>query len=678
MSVRLISPTGQIVDAEPGDVPVLLASGYAADDAHQRAQRAVDAGVQANLSQGLTALDEFNAATTLGITDLIGRAGDDGADYAAHRSASREAFPITAAVANIGGSLVSPAGAVGKLAGSAVRGTSAAAKIARAGVAGGTEGAVLNIGSGVSELALSKDPITLEHAASVLSSKAAMGFGIGGLAGGLGKVTELGIARARGVIDDFANGRSKITAADDVVAERAAIVDEIKSFRRSIKDEGQFHTVDKLKMPARDGKMSAGELARANVKYENKLAGMLDNPKDLAARPQKALEALRGLENGQQQLLNHADDLRAAYQVDGRSGARAAALDKTQSLLERNQALQKRIEGFIEATSPQAAKPRGMAEDLLMGASYGVAADAVNDLADGSPLAGAAKLAAPFLGARFSKLVGEQVFGRVNKATGASMARTKAAVDSFMNVSSKVAKLAPPLATRVLTQVRFGPDDGKETRSLPDAFRARSREVSALVEPGPDGKLMMRPGERAKIASSLAPVAVRDPVAADRIESVKARGIEFLADKLPKRPDVGGVPVGPDRWRPSDFEMRRWARYVSAVEDPGGVEERLADGVITMEDVEAFKAVYPARMAAITTEIISRLPDLRKDLPYRKKLALSMFTGVPVVAAMDPKIMSVLQSQYDEEVEDEPGPTAKPQFGSVKAPDPTPSQERVG
>ena len=32
--------------------------------------------------------------------------------------------------------------------------------------------------------------------------------------------------------------------------------------------------------------------------------------------------------------------------------------------------------------------------------------------------------------------------------------------------------------------------------------------------------------------------------------------------------------------------MRTWARYVAAVEDPGGVEERLAAGTVTPEDAE--------------------------------------------------------------------------------------------
>ena len=60
-------------------------------------------------------------------------------------------------------------------------------------------------------------------------------------------------------------------------------------------------------------------------------------------------------------------------------------------------------------------------------------------------------------------------------------------------------------------------------------------------------------------------------------------------------------------------------------------------------------------------------------------VALSMLTGVPVVASMDPRIMEVLQGTFAEEAgPDGTGPKAKPNFGSVSksAPEPTPAQAR--
>ena len=102
--------------------------------------------------------------------------------------------------------------------------------------------------------------------------------------------------------------------------------------------------------------------------------------------------------------------------------------------------------------------------------------------------------------------------------------------------------------------------------------------------------------------------------------------------------------------------------------------------------------MYPERAAALTMAVLSALPNLKAKLPYKNRLALSMFTGSPVSPELDPRVISVLQSTFDAEESGRgesaagPGgmqgqaPRAMPAFGSVKAPDvsPTPAQERAG
>jgi hypothetical protein len=130
------------------------------------------------------------------------------------------------------------------------------------------------------------------------------------------------------------------------------------------------------------------------------------------------------------------------------------------------------------------------------------------------------------------------------------------------------------------------------------------------------------------------------------------------------------------------MEMRTFARYVAAVEDPGGVEERLAAGTVTPEDAEAYRTVYPERFAALQTQILQSLPTLKKTLPYQRRLSFSIFTGVPVDPSMAPNIVAALQSQFEQEPGSEGGmqaPKAQPQFGSVKKSleEPTPAQHRA-
>ena len=128
--------------------------------------------------------------------------------------------------------------------------------------------------------------------------------------------------------------------------------------------------------------------------------------------------------------------------------------------------------------------------------------------------------------------------------------------------------------------------------------------------------------------------------------------------------------------------VAKWARYVDAVENPGGVEDRLARGVVTPGDAEAYRAAYPERYADLQRRIAEQLPQLRQSLPYERQLALSIFTGMPVASALNPRTVRRLQSNFASEPGSEGGtqaPRAAPNFGSqgsAKSQELTPSQRR--
>lgn len=380
------------------------------------------------------------------------------------------------------------------------------------------------------------------------------------------------------------------------------------------------------------------------------------------------------------------------------AGDTKAAFDRLPAMLERNQALQADI---LRATSPKSelasplldqlkiAKdaatagrgPKSLGEQMAGGAAYNTTAGLVSAI----PVIG--PFLAPFVGAKAAGLVGEQVFGRLGKATTEAAARTSKAVDAFLDVTKRITPVVPVLASKVLGAVRYAPE--RETRSEPaqgkpslaTSFKARSEEIRSQTAYAPDGSTVMRPQARQAMAAQLAPIRAASPIMADRMETLAARRLEFLASKLPRRADLGTLQTGPDRYQPSDLEMRTFARYAAGVEDPGGIEERLAAGQITPEDAQVMREVYPERLAEITRQIVEQLPTLRQTLPYPRRLALSILTGVAVDAAMHPRVLAVLQSQYASEEGSAGGtqaPRAQAQFGSVKSTDKaTPAQERA-
>ncbi len=591
------------------------------------------------------------------------------------------------------------------------------------GIAGGAvEGGLFGFGSGVSDLALQEDPLTVEHAASVLSSNVLFGAAVGGGLGGLTKSAERGLMSAKSALEGVAAQHAAVGALDGDLAaiaerdgmkglnaaakaeedavkaarvpEQQKFVDELKAHRQALNDEKIWLATKDVDAKAIG---SVKEIAKISYDADKSIRSLLNNPKNLAENPRRALEALQRQENALEMLTKEAPALRTVFAADA-SGTRAAALDALPGALERNQGLQGKVREFMAPpSSPRytaiqnakealSAKPaaEGFGEKIGKGAVY----SAVTGFMHSLPIPGSSMLA-PFVGAGVSNMIGSKVFGRLGKAAGEQAARAARAAGTFLDVTRKAAPYAPVLATKVLSAVRYAPESSNRDQpegksSLASVYKQRTDEIKSQTAYGPTGVPVMRPEARKAMAANLAPIRAAQPVLADRMETIAARRIEFLSSKIPRRPDLGTLQTGPDHWKPSDMEMRTFARYAAAAEDPGGIEERLASGAVTPEDAEVMKNVYPERMAEITRQIMEKLPTLRESLPYQRRLALSIFSGAPVDAAMNPRILAQLQSSFSNEEGSEGGtqaPRATPQFGSVSskaAPEPTPAQSRGG
>ena len=96
------------------------------------------------------------------------------------------------------------------------------------------------------------------------------------------------------------------------------------------------------------------------------------------------------------------------------------------------------------------------------------------------------------------------------------------------------------------------------------------------------------------------------------------------------------------------YEQMRFARYVSASEDPLSVLKSLEQGTITPEEVEALEVVYPELFQFTVATIVQYLPKLQRDLPYDKKVQLSILFKVPVDSSTRPEFVKSIQAMYQE------------------------------
>lgn len=749
--------TGRVEDVAPEDVDRLLGSGDYEPAAGSRTVVATEEGVDP-VAIPTSALDQYDApiessraaadrrldefrqeefvegvgnrikaglegagsALTFGGSDIL---LDDEATRARKGTAGR-------IVGEIGGGIVGALAPGGQSTLARVLARTPAGLASRAGTAigrsGGTvaratgygvEGALVGAGSAVPELVLSDDPVTLERAASVLSSNALLGGGLGVGGSVIAKAAEKGVRRLASMADEYAaHLRTGTTGTADaagelveyrkafdeanpwIVAEkgthRKVLMNQKRAFGRLTDEpiglnENPQRALDPLRREAkvlREVLDDREEIIAKLVKEDAKLAD--DLALEVATLPAGQKAQLTGKigkrygdwadvkvpRTGNVKLdVDEAQRFLSALEGGEVQGARMQALGKLEDVLTRNEALQESI-----VTAREAAKGGG--GGFLDDAGGKVALGALGAIA-GGPVGAAAAYMLP----RFTEKAGAVLGSRFRAAAAEVIERSASVAREFFDASKRTMRVPPVAATKLLTAIRFGPEqhDGNTapaSSKLAEAFRAREREIRSQIAAGPRGRPRMTSAARERVAQQLRGVRAVSPQIADYLESTAARRLEFLASKLPRRPDLAAIQVGPDRWQPSEFQMRQFARYAAGVEDPTSIEERLLDGTVTPEDAEVLREVYPERYNQLRRELVERLPELRQSLPYERRLALSILFGVPIDPSMHPNVVAVLQASYAAEPGTEGGtvaPTATPAFGSISKPENTPAQERA-
>ena len=517
----------------------------------------------------------------------------------------------------------------------------------------------------------------------------------------------------------FATGAAeKMAAQGDAAAATAKLPDDVSLMDRPALRAARESEVAGIKAAARadaaavldDVKKFSEDARGAFVKVEDKaIAARLAKTKGSVMR---SLDDPRGWIDEPFQAKNTAKQLRiqeAALTQSINSGKLSDDfMERALDWRAKNQAAQARIKSFTDAlatpTSPRltalddaaltyaeraaAAKP-GLA--MTMAKTGATGAMATGAMAVGVP----GLLAFPLAGALADKGVDvllQRMGRRLAKGADAASAKTAAGIEKFFNRAETGIRAATPAVSKTLAAVSYATPEmvkakpprptSKSGNGRVTAFRERAAELRAVTEAGPDGKPRMSMPAFREVTDRVAGIAAVSPKVADQLVMAAARRVEFMASKLPTRPGSPEVPVGPDRWQPSEMDIAKFARYAEAAEDPQGILDRMAAGKMTPEDAEAFQVVYPEMYAEVQNTIMERLPELQETLPYSKRLMLSIFFDRPVDPAMDPAVMGVLQKSFANEPGTEGGtqaPDAK--FASLRGnnpPQPTPAQRMGG
>lgn len=773
-TVAVISPTGERGTVKRGELPLKLRAGFELESPEGTEFRRAQKRQEGRAFR--TGLETFADTVTFGGTTAL--ADDQQKQEMRER---RAVHPGSALAGTVAGAVVpigaaSAASAAGRLA----KGAVGAGRLGTvAGLA--AEGGVFGLGQGLSELALSEDPVTAERALATIGSNVLFGAAFGAGVGSAGSLLAEGANAARNGMRAMAGRFASDEATAAFAAKYGHIPDDV--LKMDLKNLGKATDEEILRLRTeadaaipKDSvlRYSAAEInaakkvaqaeARTALRAESKAvvddllryadetdAAFKAAEKELKInglgksndKIRKALDDPKGWLDSDFQPLNMLSKLRAQETKLVKAAAAElspAAREAVDALVESNRAAQGRLQKFTDAIAkPSSARLDELAEaartlpdreamkaarptsDRLKildearesftdraamqreAAKSGLVekmgtkvakATATSALTGGAMALGVPGLVAFPLGAAVAEAgvnaIVKRFGGRLARGARQTDEALAAGVKKFFQRGERGARAAAPTVAKTLGAVTFatpeqvaqnpGRPTGKTSNPKVREFRKRAEELNSVVNWGPDGKAKASIPAMQQVTDRLAGVMQLSPKLADEMAMAAARRLEFLANKLPKKPGEPDMPVGPDTWVPSDMQLSEFARYVDAVENPTAVIDRMASSTMTPEDAEALKAVYPGLYDQVRGQIMDKLPELRETLPYEKRLMLSIFFEVPVDPAMSPGVLSQLQGNYANEPDTEGGTQPAPaKFTSLRgnfAPQPTPSQAR--
>lgn len=150
-----------------------------------------------------------------------------------------------------------------------------------------------------------------------------------------------------------------------------------------------------------------------------------------------------------------------------------------------------------------------------------------------------------------------------------------------------------------------------------------------------------------KISKSIEGISGEAPKTAAAIATTASKAVQFLASKAPsdKTPDTVVNPVA-RKWKPSVSEVAKWNRYVDAVSDPLKTLGRINDGTVSREEAEAIKVVYPKLYQHMQLELMGRISELEYELPYKKRVQMSILFDVPLDPTLQPAFIGGIQQLH--------------------------------
>ncbi len=136
------------------------------------------------------------------------------------------------------------------------------------------------------------------------------------------------------------------------------------------------------------------------------------------------------------------------------------------------------------------------------------------------------------------------------------------------------------------------------------------------------------------------------PETMQSITQSAVQSVNFLKQNIPEDPNALGV-FKESEWQPSRQQMQDFLHLYEGAMSPGKVIEAMGRGEMPVQAFTAMKQLHPVMFQMVQQKMIDQIAKKQgKDIPYEKRVAISMALGSPLEKTMDPMFIMQQQMMY--------------------------------
>lgn len=148
--------------------------------------------------------------------------------------------------------------------------------------------------------------------------------------------------------------------------------------------------------------------------------------------------------------------------------------------------------------------------------------------------------------------------------------------------------------------------------------------------------------------------------------ATSARAVSYLSTLRPN--SVPKAPLDP-RLPPSKMQQAVYNRALDIAQQPLVTMKYLKDGTLTSQDMAALKAIYPTMYSQLSQKLMTEMVKAKDSgvaIPYKTKMALSLFLGQPLDSTLTPQSIMAAQPAPQQQPPQQEGGGKPPSYNSVK------------